>query len=106
MRDLHLEPGMAFKRAVNLAKQRKGAARCGLALLATCVFAGGAAVQAGPHDAFGGLMGVVSQARSGAVDTESEEKIRLGPAPLQAAVTSAKLSLWFSKAARCAISRG
>jgi len=71
MRDLHLEPGMAFKRAVNLAKQRKGAARCGLALLATCVFAGGAAVQAGPHDAFGGLMGVVSQARSGAVDTES-----------------------------------
>ena len=62
---------MAFKRAVNLAKQRKGAARCGLALLATCVFAGGAAVQAGPHDAFGGLMGVVSQARSGAVDTES-----------------------------------
>ena len=36
MRDLHLEPGMAFKRAVNLAKQRKGAARCGLALLATC----------------------------------------------------------------------
>ena len=72
MRDLHLEPGMAFKRAVNLAKQRKGAARCGLALLATCVFAGGAAVQAGPHDAFGGLMGVVSQARSGAVDTESD----------------------------------
>ena len=69
MRDLHLEPGMAFKRTVNLAKRRKDAARCGLALLAVCVFAGVAGVQAGPHDAFGGMLGVVSQARSGAEDT-------------------------------------
>ena len=72
MRDLHLEPGMAFKRTVNLAKRRKGAARYDLALLAACVFAYGAGVQACPHDAFGGLLGVVSQARLGAVDTESD----------------------------------
>ncbi|MDG1064722.1 MAG: hypothetical protein P8O91_00785, partial [Luminiphilus sp.] len=63
---------MAFKRTVNLAKRRKGAARCGLALLAACLLVGGAGVQAGPHDAFGGLLGVVSQARSGAVDTETD----------------------------------
>jgi hypothetical protein len=72
MRDLHLEPGMAFKRTVNLAKRRKGAARFGLALLAACLLVGGAGVQAGPHDAFGGLLGVVSQARSGAVDIETD----------------------------------
>jgi hypothetical protein len=63
---------MAFKRTANLAKRRKGAARCGLALLAACLLVGGAGVQAGPHDAFGGLLGVVSQARSGAVDTETD----------------------------------
>ena len=78
MRDLYLEPELAFNRTVNLAKRRKGAARCGIALLAVCVFAGGAGVQAGPHDAFGVLLGVVSQARSGAVDAETDDEDAAG----------------------------
>jgi hypothetical protein len=72
MRDLHLEPGMAFEKTVKAPKRPKETARHWLLLLAAFVCVGGSGVQAGPHDAFGGLLGVVSQARSGAVDTETD----------------------------------
>jgi hypothetical protein len=72
MRDLHLEPGMAFEQTVKAPKRPKETARHWLLLLAAFVCVGGSGVQAGPHDAFGGLLGVVSQARSGAVDTETD----------------------------------
>ncbi|MDG1461780.1 MAG: DUF1588 domain-containing protein, partial [Luminiphilus sp.] len=69
MQDLHLEPGMAFKRSAKISRRRNGPARHCLLLVAVCLFAGGSEVQASPHNAVGGLLGVVGQARSGAVDT-------------------------------------
>ena len=50
-----------------------------LLLLAAFVCVGGSGVQAGPHDAFGSLLGVVGQARSGTVDTETDGEDAAGP---------------------------
>jgi hypothetical protein len=60
---------MAFEQTVKASKRPKDTARHWLLLLAAFVCVGGSGVQAGPHDAFGGLLGVVGQARSGTVDT-------------------------------------
>ena len=85
MRDLHLEPGMAFERTVKASKRPKDTARHWLLLLAAFVCVGGSGVQAGPHDAFGGLLGVVGQARSGTVDTAA---LQSGATPENCATAS------------------
>ena len=85
MRDLHLEPGMAFEKTVKAPKRPKETARHWLLLLAAFVCVGGSGVQAGPHDAFGGLLGVVGQARSGTVDTTA---LQSGATPENCATAS------------------
>ena len=75
MKAFRLKLGMLFKQSGNTSESRIGSGRLGLLALAVWVVASSSGAQAGPHDVFGGLVGAVNQAHSGAVDTaESEEQ--------------------------------
>ena len=75
MKAFRLKLGMLFTHIGNTSESRIGPARLSLLVLAAWVLACSSAAQAGPHDVFGGLVGAVNQAHSGAVNTaESEEQ--------------------------------
>ena len=75
MKAFRLKLGMLFTYIGNTSESRIGPARLSLLVLAAWVLACSSAAQAGPHDVFGGLVGAVNQAHSGAVNTgESEEQ--------------------------------
>ena len=75
MKAFRLKLGLLFTYIGNTSESRIGPARLSLLVLAAWVLACSSAAQAGPHDVFGGLVGAVNQAHSGAVNTaESEEQ--------------------------------
>ena len=74
MKAFRLKLGMLFTYSGHNSGSRIGSARLSLLVLAAWVLACSSGAQAGPHDVFGGLVGAVNQAHSGAVNTDESEE--------------------------------